>query len=52
MIRSRVLLQSCTTIKMGAQAQHVLEEEEDDAAAAAAAAMVRGCRRESGRVRS
>ena len=33
----------------GAQAQHVLEEEEDDAAAAA---MVRGCRRESGRVRS
>lgn len=51
MIRSRVLLQSCTTIKMGAQAQHVLEEEEDDAAAAAAA-MVRGCRRESGRVRS
>ena len=39
MIRSRVLLPSCTTIEMGAQAQqHVLEEEEDDAAAAAAVA--------------
>jgi hypothetical protein len=49
MIRSRVLLQSCTTIEMGAQAQHVLEEEDDAAATAARCWAAASSQAESGR---